>query len=66
MTCVLLDLSRPFQLPHREIGIAMEAEQHAGCCSRIPDDESDQLLPISSARSALARIRPGLHSALGG
>ena len=36
-----LYFTRPFQLPYREIRIAMKADQDTGCRSRISDHEPD-------------------------
>ena len=41
-----LDSARPFQLPHCEISISMEGEQHTLGGSRISNDKSHQLLSV--------------------
>ena len=44
----LMYLACPFELPYGKISVAMKAEKDAGCRSRIPDDETNQRLPVLS------------------
>ena len=41
-------LTRPVELPHGEIGVAMKAEENSRSGSRISDDEPNQSLSIRS------------------
>jgi zinc protease len=57
VVCMPFYLACPFQLPHSEIGIAMKADEDAGCGSRISDDKTNQLL---SVRRSVTHS-PGFH-----